>query len=80
MYIVLRYIPPLLDSTSKELSLLASTSPDRLSPVKYYFDDIFSGYIDIAKAEDRSFARLHSSCTSISVLSSVLWTSLGFSS
>jgi hypothetical protein len=52
MYIALRYILPLPDGTSKELSLLASTSPDRLSPVKYYFDDIFSGYIDTAEALD----------------------------
>ena len=52
MYIALVYIPPLPDGTGKEPSLLASTSPDQLSPIKHYFDDIFSGHKDAAEALD----------------------------
>src|ERR1700733_353800 len=52
MYIALGYIPPLPDGTGEEPSLLASTSPDRLSPAKHYFDDVFGGHTDAAEALD----------------------------
>jgi hypothetical protein len=47
--VVFGYIPP-LDRSGEEPSLLSLFSEDILPPLKFYFDDIFSGHKSVDKA------------------------------
>jgi hypothetical protein len=47
--VVFRYIPP-LDGSREEPSLLSLFSEDTLLPLKFYFDNIFSGHKSVDEA------------------------------
>jgi hypothetical protein len=49
MLVVFGYIPP-LDGSGEEPLLLSLFSEDTLPPLKFYFDDIFSGHKSVDEA------------------------------
>ena len=50
MLITFGYIPPLPDGSGEEPSLLMPLAEDQAAPHSFYFDDIFSGFMNAGTA------------------------------